>query len=255
MIFKNTLRLSILIFQLLFVSFNSFSQEIKLLQGKISADTNSVGNIHIVNLNLETGTTSNNSGEFIINARPGDTLFFSAVQYEHKKMVVSEEDFENVMKVELREKLNELAEIRLDNIKLSGVLSKDIDKVPKSIYEKLGMPFPKPRRTSLELTAHSARNGGNLTTLFNLINGKFKQLKKAEENTERAKLVNKGLALVGGAFFITQLQLEENEIINFLFFCVDDPEYIENVQSESLMKLLQLFEDKIEAFKALRELD
>lgn len=244
---------------ILFACFHCYqgqAQERRILDGQIISDTvNVLSGIHVVNLSAETGTTTDAKGNFKIMAKAGDTLFFSAIQFMHKKIVIEESSFENTLRVKLIEKFNELDEVQLDDIRLSGVLSEDLNKVPKSIYEKLGMSFPKPRRTSLELAVNSARNGGTVTTIVNALTGKLKQLKKAEENYERKVQVEEGLVLVGKPFFIYRFGLPEEEIINFLYFCSEDEEYSEFVAAESIMELLEFFETKIDSFKALRELE
>lgn len=232
------------------------AQERRSLKGKVITDSlNNLKGIHVVNLTGELGTTTNEDGDFDILAKNGDTLFFSSVQFMHEKIVVRESSFDELLMVRLREKFNELDEVQLDNIKLSGVLSGDIDKVPKSIYEKVGWSFPKPRRSSLELAVQSATGNGPLLSVINRLNGTTERLEKAEKNTSMTLSVNKGLALVGKPFFINQLNIDENEILNFLFYCADDPEYSQLVYSESIMKLLELLEGKIVSFKELRELD
>lgn len=226
-----------------------------MLEGQILADSSSLVGIHIVNLDLETGTTSDNSGNFTINARPGDTLFFSSIQFEHQKLVVEESSFQKKLMVKLIRKYNELDEVQLDNIRLSGVLEEDIEKVPKSIYEKLGLPFPKPRRTSHELAVQSATGNGHIISILNRLNGTTERLEKAEINNARSRMVNKGFGLVGKSFFVDQLQISENEIINLLFFCVDDEEYQALLQTEDQLKLREYLYSKIDSFKELRELD
>ncbi|HKJ48024.1 MAG TPA: hypothetical protein VJ973_02990 [Christiangramia sp.] len=235
---------------------NVKGQEREILKGQIIVDSleNSSG-IHVVNLTAETGTTSNENGVFRILSKEGDTLFFSSIQYEHSKVVIKGSDFQQILEVSLMRKFNELDEVQLDDIRLTGDIAKDIDLVPKSIYEKLGMPFPKPRRTSLELAIQSAYNGGHLINILNTLNGKKKRLEKANENNELSISVNKGLNLVGKSFFTSQLGIEDNEIINFLFFCADNPQYSRLVNENKLLKLIEFFENKIDSFKALRQLD
>lgn len=235
---------------------NTKAQERAILKGQISVDTtqNAFG-VHVINLNAELGATSNEDGSFKILAKPGDSIFFSSVQFEHRKIVVPESHLRKIMRVKLFEKFNELAEIQLDDIKLSGVLSEDITRMPKSIYEKLGIAFPKPRPTSLELAVQSATGGGPLLTVLNTLNGKIEQLEKAKENNEISILVNKGLNLVGETFFVSQLKLSETEIINFLFFCSEDSLYTKLVRAENILKLVEFFKDKTDSFKELRELD
>ncbi|PTX42083.1 carboxypeptidase-like protein [Christiangramia gaetbulicola] len=232
------------------------AQQREIITGKVMVDsTRNISGIHVVNLTGETGTTTNEKGIFKMLAQAGDTLYFSSLQFEHKKVVVENSNLEEMLIVPLREKYNELDEVQIDDIKLSGVLMKDLDKVPKSIYEKLGIPFPKPRRTSLELAVQSANNGGPLLTIINTLNGKIKQLEKAEENNERSIMVNKGLNLVGKFFFVSQLNIEESEVINFLFYCVDDDEYNSLVNEKRVLQLIEYFELKVDSFKAWREID
>jgi len=247
---------SLLLLFILFLFFqNTEAQERQILQGKIIVDSiQNASGVHVINLNAETGTTTDVSGEFKILAKPGDSIFFSSVQFENRNFVLKESSFEG-LNIRLIEKFNELDEVQLDDIRLSGVLSGDVTRMPKSIYEKLGMPFPKPRRTSLELAVQSANGGGPLISILNTLNGKKKQLEKAEDNNELSMLVNKGLNLVGKSYYVTQLEIPENEIMNFLFYCADDERYEELVLAESTLKLVEFFNEKIDSFKELRELD
>ena len=81
---------------LLFAEFDSFSQEIKLLEGQILADTISPANIHIVNLDLEKGTTSDNFGKFKIYAKAGDRILFSSVQFENREIRIMQTNLDSV---------------------------------------------------------------------------------------------------------------------------------------------------------------
>ena len=244
------------IITIIFLFQNVSGQEREILKGKVIVDSleNSSG-VHVVNLTAETGTTTGENGIFRILAKEGDTLFFSSIQFEHSRVVVNEVSMQQILQVRLIKKFNELDEVQLDDIRLTGDIAKDINLVPKSIYEKLGMAFPKPRPSSLELAVQSAKGNGPLLTIINTLNGKIKQLEKAEENNELSIVVNKGLNLVGKSFFISQLGIEESEVINFLFYCAEDPEYSRLVGEKKLLKLIEYFETKIDSFKALRQLD
>ena len=247
----------IFLFLFVFLQFQEAkAQEREILEGRVVLDSSQdLSGIHVVNLNAESGTTTNADGIFKTLAQPGDTLFFSALQFEHKKVVVSKIDLEKGISVKMIEKYNELDEIRLDNIKLSGVLSQDLDKVPKSIYEKLGMPFPKPRRTSLELAIQSANGGGPLVSLLNTLNGKKEQLEKAKKNYSQRDLVYTARDMLGESIFISELGIPQKEIINFLFYCSYDSEFSHLVNSEKLLELVEFYKSQVESFKELRELD
>jgi len=232
------------------------AQKRQVLNGVVVVDSlQHVSGIHVVNLNAETGTTTAADGRFEIFAKTGDTIFFSSLQFENKNYIVKETNFGKLVKIQLIQKFNELDEVVLDDIRLSGVLSEDITRMPKSIYEKLGIPFPKPRRPSLELAIQDATGGGPVLSVINRLNGTTERLEKAEVNNKIKILVNKGLNLIGADYFVSQLYIAETEIINFLFYCADDPAYKNLVEAESILKLIEFLNSKVESFKELRELD
>lgn len=233
-----------------------YAQKRQVLNGVVVVDSlQHVSGIHVVNLNAETGTTTATDGRFEIFAKTGDTIFFSSLQFENKNYIVKETNFGKLVKIQLIQKFNELDEVVLDDIRLSGVLSEDITRMPKSIYEKLGIPFPKPRRPSLELAIQDATGGGPVLSVINRLNGTTERLEKANANNKIKILVNKGLNLIGANYFVSQLYIAETEIINFLFYCADDPAYKNLVETESILKLIEFLNSKVESFKELRELD
>jgi len=210
--------------------------------------------VHVINVSAEKGTVTNEKGEFQMMVRAGDSLYFSSVQFENEHLVVGERQLKDGWVKRLYPKLNELAEVQLDDIKLSGVLGQDITRMPKSIYEKLGIPFPKPRRTSLEL-ALQANNNDPVTMVLNMLNGTTKQLKKAEENADLTKLVHKAKDMMQEAYYIYGLNLPQEEVINFLYYCADDPVFETMVHKEKTFELMEIFEVKVQEFKSRREVD
>lgn len=129
---------------LLFVDNELFSQEVKLLEGQIIVDTISPANIHVVNLDLEQGTTSNTSGAFKIYVEVGNRLLFSSVQFENKEIVISQTDVDSSkIKVKLFPARNELDEVQISDLKLSGYLDSDLSKIKYFDREKYGIPYPK----------------------------------------------------------------------------------------------------------------
>ncbi|MDR5591850.1 hypothetical protein [Christiangramia sp. SM2212] len=232
------------------------AQERGIVQGKIIVDSIQMASgVHVINMNAEIGTTTNENGEFRILAKAGDSIYFSSVQFENINHIVKSSEIDTGINVQLIQKFNELAEVQIDDIRLSGVLSEDVTRMPKSIYEKLGMPFPKPRRSSLELAIQSASGNGPLISALNTLNGKKEMLEKAEENNKTRIVVNKGLNLVRKSFFTEQLLLNEKEVLNFLYYCAEKEEYRELVNSKQVLELVEFFKSELDSFKELRELD
>lgn len=256
MVRKDLLRFSIILLFFL-IGVNAQGQERRVLKGQVLVDSlRDLQGIHIVNLTAETGTITNEFGQFEILARVGDSLFFSSVQYEYKKVAIRKSSFETNFSVSLRERLNELDEIKIDDIRLSGSLTHDIEKVPKSIYTKLGWGFPKAPQTSLEMAIQSSGNsGGNpIGFLLNTINGKIRELKKAEENNQKMLIVEKAFRLLGKNYFQTIINIPENEIQNILFFNADKPEFRVLVMEKDLLAIMELMEQSLSEFLLVRKL-
>lgn len=230
------------------------SQERQLISGKIITDSiQDKTGVHVINLNAEKGTTTDDQGKFVIVGKVGDSIYFSSIQFENENVIVTLNHLENGLDKALIRKFNELDEVQLDNIKLSGVLSGDITRMPKSVYEKYGMPFPKPRRSSLQLAVQNNVNDP-VTAVLNYFNGKTAQLEKAEENNKKTKYVHKGLLLMGEAYFINGLDLPRDEIINFLYYCSEDENTRTMLDQEKPFVLMEMFSRHIVAFKEIRDL-
>lgn len=240
---------------LTFLSWQLEAQERQIITGYIITDSiQDKTGVHVINMNAEKGTTTDERGKFAIIGKIGDSVYFSSVQFENENVILTEAHLKNGLNKRLMRKFNELDEVQIDDIRLSGVLSGDITRMPKSEYEKLGLPFPKPKRSSLELAFQNNVNDP-VTMVLNYFNGKTEQLKKSQKNNEKTIAVNQGILLMGEAYFVNGLDLKQTEIINFLYYCNEDQTYEELVRSESVFALMKLFENKIEAFKELRTTD
>ncbi|WP_157514597.1 hypothetical protein [Christiangramia portivictoriae] len=231
------------------------AQERKVVSGRIISDSLiDKSGVHVINITAEKGTVTNETGEFEMMLKLGDSIYFSSVQFENEFKVIGEQQMKDGWTKLLYPKMNELAEVQLDNIKLSGVLGQDITRMPKSIYEKLGIPFPKPRRTSLEL-ALQANSNDPVSQVINMLNGTSKQLEKAEENAEFTEQVTKARGRMQDAYFINGLGLPENEILNFLYYCADFPAFELLLEGTEIFNLMEFFDEKLPEFKERRQLE
>ena len=246
------------------------SQEIVMLDGKVISDSTSTVNIHIVNLNLEKGTTTDIKGNFSIYARVGDTLLFSSVQFENRKVVLSLKDFEkSFLMVKLYSARNELQEVQLTDLKLSGHLDKDLSRVKIFDRQKYGIPYPEKKLTQTERKLYTADAGMEnkwnylfvllgapmpLDPLMNEINGRTKYLKKLDAQDKLQLRVQKGISLLGRDFFITELDIPENEVENFVYYCAGYSEYEKLLDSPDMLKLIEYYKSKRQNFNDLRQI-
>ena len=82
----------IIIFITLSISTLTFSQQqIEFVKGNVQSETSKLilQNVHVLNLTKVKGTITSNKGEFEIQAKVNDTLYFSYIGYKPLKIVVT----------------------------------------------------------------------------------------------------------------------------------------------------------------------
>ena len=219
---------------------------------------------------MEKGTTSDTSGNFQIYARVGDQLLFSSVQFEKREISISQADF-NSGKIEIRlyPARNELDEINITDLKLSGYLDSDLPKIKYFDREKYGIPYPEKRLTQTERRLYTANanitsrwqyigvllGGVPLDVIMNDINGRTKYLKKLNQQDKLQLRVQNGIDVLGHSFFITEFKIPENEIENFVYYAARYPEFQEILESGNRLDLIEYYKSKIQDFINLRALN
>ena len=137
----------ILIFISLLFSFICQSQEQQqIVKGKVQSETSKaiLQNVHVLNLTKVKGTITNNEGEFEINAKLNDTLYFSYIGYKPLKVVVTNDLIrfdENT--IELTELAFALEEVIIKPYQLTGYLEIDVKNAPVNTstrYRIIGLP-------------------------------------------------------------------------------------------------------------------
>lgn len=198
------------------------------------------------------------NGYFEIPARAGDSIYFSSLQFENKTVVLKMEDFDRIFTVKLYEKFNELDEVRLDNIKLSGVLSEDIDRVPKSVYDKYGFAYPTKPTPIEERKLRFASGSGGVDVVSMIVyslNGQKKMFQEVVQNSRLSGQVYEAYAFLPIEYYTENLDLPEDEIINFLYYCMEFPGFDRIVSNKEKLKFMEFLKDKLTDFKKLREIE
>lgn len=225
------------------------AQETILLKGKIVADSLDGSSINIINLTRETGTVNSPSGDFEIRVHRNDTLLFSSVQYEIVKKTVSEEIFEKgFMEIGLKQHINQLDEVEISNIGLSGNLSNDLSKIKVFDHSTVGIPYSTSKRMApVERHLHTA-GGSPVELLLNTLSGRIKMLKKAREYELLAMMVDKGMDTMPLEFYTQDLQIPDDEIINFMYYCAESPAFKTLLIEPKKLELIEFFKEKAPDF-------
>ena len=243
----NNVKLFLLVKAILFTS-PALSQEITL-KGEVRADSLSGFEIHILNITQTRGTTTSITGEFEIEVMVNDTLIFSAIQFEQVKLIITPEIIdEKFLVIKMEERINELEEVQISNVSLTGNLQHDISEIEKYSKEDFGLSYSTTKPlTSIERKLHTAQSG-EIDALLNLISGRTKMLKTAKENEETLGMVERAITIFSTSFFVNNLQIPENKIKAFLYFCTEDSHFRELMSNSRRLELLEYFQRSAPGF-------
>ncbi|MDX1544786.1 MAG: carboxypeptidase-like regulatory domain-containing protein [Christiangramia sp.] len=257
---KNHINSYIFILVVVLCGFQLTAQESTLLQGKVQAATGDLEKIHVINLNLEKGSVTDAEGNFQIMANKNDSLYISSVQFENKTVIVNPEMLETrSLTIVLADKINELAEVVVDDIKLSGYLASDINKISTADVERkfrlqndLNEFIAKDREQN-PYVKPIANGGIRLDKVAGAVMDKLSKDHKTTIVYTPREIANKSIQIVGHEFFRENLELEENEICNFVYFCSEDsPTFKRLVLNSNAFVLIEYFQSRIKEFRDMR---
>lgn len=221
----------------------SYGQDEQLLRGEIIADSLQDASVHIVNITRSTGTLNSASGTFEIKVEKSDTLWFTSVQYEKVEIVVTEALLQKErISVKLREVLIPLAEVNISNLKLTGNLKTDsegmeilallppeLDKRElknPTFYTEIPSSSLSPENSSYEQNRiGEGKEIFDLHISLDLIAGLFK---KKPDNTKSEGILNSKTLKIrkqfNDNFFLNILGIDQNYIVDFLFYLDEEIE-------------------------------
>lgn len=253
-------------FLLLFFLFPaiSFAQDIQKreIQGKILVPQGmDAEGVAVYNKNSGLGTISSKNGEFQLPMSVGDSIVFTALQFRELVVVVNEEIIESgQLKVEIKEGLNELAEIVIHPHNLTGDLEKDVENievvhivVPEwtaAEIMEMDMIFPADAQSGVRNAAMGSELAGPINLKFlagkliNLIVPERSKTKKIEFKGRNAygkiQLEKDLRGRYDEKFFAENFQIPPEEISNFISFSEEKGLHPDLLKQEKEMDLLQL---------------
>ncbi|MDT0646147.1 hypothetical protein RM545_05545 [Zunongwangia sp. F260] len=217
------------------------------------------GGITIFNKNLRSGTVTDGNGDFQILARQGDSLVFSAVQFEDFAITVTENLMEErVMTVNLNAAVNDLPEVKISD--LSGIIEVDVKRIRVVGGEKEWVSTPELQR--LKSMPQRYRSGyvrndamGNVTAsdyqglnFANIFRALFKEYGKngrKEEKLSPQKLADQIWLRMGEDYFVETLNIAGEHTNQFLLYVIDNGLTQEFLNTKNDLEIMQfLFEQK-----------
>jgi len=232
----------------LIIAYHIQGQRIKI-KGKVKSNINELENIHVVNKSTNKGTITTIKGEFKLSVKEKDTLTFSGIQFNNKKIIISPFDIlSKSITVNLISKINQLDEV--------------IIRKPKNMAIELGLPNAgKKKLTKLEarevyysqasvlavILSTLLNKKGNIEDLYHVISGNRKRDRKLKALIEADKLVahnqnaiKKMRLYFKDDFFIKTLKIPEGKIDSFIESCLSK-KIIDLYIKEKNLKIMDVF--------------
>ena len=238
----------ILTFITLAFSFMCFSQEqSQTVKGKVQSETSEaiLQNVHVLNLTKVKGTITNKEGEFEINAKLNDTLYFSYIGYKPLKILVTNDliRFEDNT-IELTELAFALEEIIIKPYQLTGYLEIDVKNAPVNTstrYRIIGLPnlgyeAGRRSRSGISKVIGAIFNPADfLNNLFKRKSAKMDKLRLIREDTEIKNLLS---TKFDREVLVQLLGLERADIDEILRNCNFSDNFIKQANDLQIMEAI-----------------
>ena len=232
-----------IIFLFLFINLQGYGQETIQLKGRIIADSLDGASIHIINLNKDSGAASSPTGNFEIPVSIFDTVSFSSIQFEKLEILITRQIMqEGYLLVELTERTNVLEEVYISNHNLTGNLKVDIYNISIFDQSQLGFAITKPL-TIGERRLKSAKSGA-VNHFFNYLSGNTTNLENIIKIENQKGVAQKGMEAFTKAGFINNLDIPENQILDFIYYSMENPNFHILLKPERGLELIEYYQMK-----------
>jgi hypothetical protein len=213
-------------FQILFLFFCfpifGFAQstELVFLKGKLVCSIKNLSDVNVTNLRSETTTVSVN-GDYSMFVKVGDTIQFSSIQIETKKVIIQESDLaKSLFASSLEPKVIPLDEVEIKEYK-------NINAVSLGILDK-----PAKKYTVAERRLYAA-SSSPLDGLLNAISGRTDLLKKELEVEKKEMLLKKIEYQFDPEYFTNNLKIPQEYVKGFWYYAIEEPRLVNEINSKN----------------------
>ncbi|MDQ7917483.1 hypothetical protein RBU60_07845 [Mesonia sp. MT50] len=235
----------------------------RVFSGKIIADSISFREVNVVNLNSKQGTINQANGKFKISAKAGDSLFFSSLQYEPYQITVVAEDFKGEKRIYLLPLVNELEEVNISDLNLTGLLQKDVETIETQPYlnaASFGLPVVRNRSTLAERRIYTATiTGGGIIPVDPIINyfsGRLAMVYRQLDYEKEKGLMEKAYYIFPIDFYTEELEIPEPLIEDFLYYCISFKPFKELIVKEKpTLALIEFLKENAISYQKFKEIE
>jgi hypothetical protein len=212
----------------------SQSNELTFLRGKIICPIKELGEVNIFNLRSEAVTNSNQSGNYSLFVKVGDTLEFKSLQIETHKIVISKTDLTKPLLVtNLVPKTIDLSEVEIKDYSHINAVSLGILEKPAKKYT----PAERRLRTAESFHWYSPLlipfGGMSVDGILNAISGRTAMLQKELSIEKKERMMVKIENQFPNDYFVKKLKIPEEYVKGFLYYIVDDVKLVTYINEKN----------------------
>jgi hypothetical protein len=190
------------------------------LKGKLVCSIKNLSDVNVTNLRSETTTVSIN-GDYSMFVKVGDTIQFSSIQIETKKVIIQESDLaKSLFASSLEPKVIPLDEVEIKEYK-------NINAVSLGILDK-----PAKKYTVAERRLYAA-SSSPLDGLLNAISGRTDLLKKELEVEKKEMLLKKIEYQFDPEYFTNNLKIPQEYVKGFWYYAIEEPRLVNEINSKN----------------------
>ena len=203
--------------------------------GKIIANAGDIEGVYVVNTRTEVMAITTVSGDFSIEAKVGDTLIFSSIQFKETRIVITEENFSDLnFTVKLNPVIHQLQEVvikRYDNIN-----SVALGIIPGGQKSYTQAERRLQTATGLNATASAGSMAGgsvSVDPLLNFLSGRTAMLKKelAVEKKETFMRILENMFTID--HFVNRLKIPLEYVKGFEYYAVENDKFTAILNSKN----------------------
>lgn len=230
------------------------SAELVFLRGKIASSVHELSSVTVYNLRSDSNTTTNENGDYSLFVMAGDTLKFSSIQIETKKIVITQADLtKSILVTSLLPSVISLDEVQIKEYKNINAVSLGILQKPAKQYT----PAERKLRAAEELHWYSPLliplGGMSVDGMINSISGRTQMLQKEVAIEKKEKLLQKIEYQFGVNYFTKKLKIPAENVKGFWYYAVDDPRLEEALNAKNKTKASFILGELATKYKELQK--
>lgn len=219
----------------------------KSLHGQVTNKSLAIESGYVMNINAKSRTFIGPGGLFDILAQPKDTLLFTGIAFQSKKIVLTEKDCSQILfSVSLDLVSNELKEV---------LVRKDlkVKSLDSNTQKYVDMQFEDDRQSTAKNTVmysdQTIKYGTDFVRIFKDVKKLLSKNNEKEEVISDIAFVEYSKANFKPDFYTKTLGLKPDEVDLFLMFCSNDPESKRHLNEDQKFELIDFLINKNAEFK------